>query len=592
MRLKNIKIFPNEAEGLESDLLSFSSNNITHLYGSNGSGKTPIIQSIVYCLGYPSVFRDDIYQNCDYVVLTVTIQNRELRLKRMFEKNKLNIQVFEENKRTQDFLDEKEYSAFIFELIKQKVNKLISTHNKLTFPYLSSMIPIYYLDQDEGYNEYYSPPSKFVKDQFSEMIRMIFNLPVKNSFDEKKEKLQAKEELDYLDKEVEQYFRTLEVAQNSTSVVTKNLDEISNNISILETEVENLKSSSFSYSDSVKAIDQLIATHNGSIRTITFEMNEISKRNKGINQIIEEINTEIETLSLNEEARRIFLSFEEICSSSQCQLFSKSSESYSKNLLYLKDQIKDLERNTKIDNIKYDQLHQSKKDLEKLVESILYERNNSNRNSDLSSFVNAISDIKNQIMDLQIQRSEIEKILLLENKYYQVLSKRNKAFETYQSFSTTKVSNPEIIKLRMDLKKSFLKWLDILNINNIKKEITFQDDFIPVLGTETISQLKGSTRTRAILAFHAALIEVIANYDIDTFRFFILDTPKQQEMQERDLEFYLKELKQLSNKNNIQIVFSTTEYHYEGDTLDQEWTPLYQGEKQKMFLRPSVTRKV
>ena len=436
------------------------------------------------------------------------------------------------------------------------------------------------------------PPSKFVKDQFSEMIRMTFNFPIKNSFDEKKEKFQAKENLDYLDKEVEAYSRTLEIAQNNRSVGIKNLDEISNDISILETEIENLKSSSFTYSDSVKAIDQLIATHNSSIRNITFEMNEISKKNKGIHQITEEINTEIETLSLNEEARRVFLSFEEICSSSQCQLFSKSSESYSKNLLYLKDQIKDLERNTKIDNIHYNQLNQSKNELEKLVESLLYNRNNSDENSDLSSFVNAISEIKNQIIDLQIQRSEIEKILLLENKCNQVVSKRNKAFEIYESFSSTKVSNPEIIKLRMDLKNCFLKWLDILDINNINKEITFIDDFIPILGTEKISQLKGSTRTRAILAYHAALIEIIGSYNIETFRFFILDTPKQHEMHEKDLEFYIKALKQLSYKNNIQIVFSTTEYHYEGDALDQEWTPQYKGKKQQMFLRPSITRKV
>ncbi|WP_206538740.1 hypothetical protein, partial [Aeromonas finlandensis] len=63
---------------------------------------------------------------------------------------------------------------------------------------------------------------------------------------------------------------------------------------------------------------------------------------KGIAQLTHEINTEIDTLNLNEEARRVFLSFNEICGSSCCQLFNSSSNSYSKNLLYLKDQIKDL----------------------------------------------------------------------------------------------------------------------------------------------------------------------------------------------------------------------------------------------------------
>ncbi len=60
MKLINIQIFPNNQLGWRSDLLRFG-DNITQLFGPNGCGKTPIVQSIAYCLGYPSVFRNDIY---------------------------------------------------------------------------------------------------------------------------------------------------------------------------------------------------------------------------------------------------------------------------------------------------------------------------------------------------------------------------------------------------------------------------------------------------------------------------------------------------------------------------------------------------
>lgn len=51
-----------------------------------------------------------------------------------------------------------------------------------------------------------------------------------------------------------------------------------------------------------------------------------------------------------------FASFKDICSNIDCKLFTVSSESYAKNLLYLKDQIKDLESNSHFINEKIKEL--------------------------------------------------------------------------------------------------------------------------------------------------------------------------------------------------------------------------------------------
>lgn len=50
-------------------------------------------------------------------------------------------------------------------------------------------------------------------------------------------------------------------------------------------------------------------------------------------------------MKLTDLARRVFASFHEICRAPNCGLFLGSTESYGKNLLYLRDQIKDLEHN-------------------------------------------------------------------------------------------------------------------------------------------------------------------------------------------------------------------------------------------------------
>lgn len=583
MRLKSLQLFPNGKSGWQSDLLIFG-DHVTQLYGPNGCGKTPLVQSVAFCLGYPCVFRNDIYDRCNYAVLTVDTPIGELQLKRVFSQEP-DIKVFDSNGNIQRFTNEKEYSLFIFNLLNFEIKHLVTTNNKMTYPYLATMLPIYYLDQDDGYKKFYCPPSNFIKDQFSEMLRMVFKLPEKNSFDAKKARFKAKEELEYLDKQVAAQARNVEVAKQNAQTINTSAAEITNEIGILESELEQLKSSGASHDDSINVLDRLIASHKNSIRGVDHEMAEISKRSNSIHKIVSEINTEVETLNLNEEARRVFLSFKEICSASHCQLFSNSSDSYSKNLLYLKDQIKDLERNADNDSVKLEQLNHQKEVIIGQINEITEERNQVLDKSEISALVDTISEIKNRIFDLQSLRSEIDKIEVLESKYFKIYTDRNRAFERYKSFAVGKSSNPELIRLRADLRQYFLNWLDILETTNIRKDITFKDDFTPILGNETISQLKGSTRIRAVLAFHAALIELISRFDDGGFRFLILDTPKQHEIHNEDLNRYISALKKLSLETNIQIVFSTTEYHFSGDDMDREWKPLYPGEKQNMFLK-------
>jgi len=567
---------------LESEVLLFG-QHVTQLYGPNGCGKTPTVQSISFCLGYPSVFREEIYRRCSKAVLIFSVGTSIYEVSRVFSADS-DITVRGPLSQESRFYSEADYSEFMFELLKISYPNLVSTGDKMCKPYIASILPLFYLDQDNGYTDLYSPPTRFIKDQFSEMVRLTFDLPVKNSFDAKKDRIDIKKEVSRLDELVKTRQRDVEFAKRNITEIEDVLI-ISEQIVVFERELNNLKFSGSQHSDAVAVIERLMAKTTESVRAIETDLREIEKRERSVNRIIEEINTEINALSLNEESRRVFLSFNEICESPACQLFSVSSAAYAKNLLYLKDQIKDLERNSESDRMRIGALQSSRSNLLAQNESLQSEREVMLLGSEMGAVVDAISKIKNEIFALQTKKADIEKVNILQTRYFEALVARKNALDRYEDLGSDRSSNPDVIRIRADFRSLFLKWLDIINTDNINRNISFKDDFQPIFGVEGIAQLKGSTKVRAVLAFHAALLELALVKDRALFRFLILDTPKQHDINNTDLGAYVNALKQLAAKFEVQIIFSNTEFHYKGDETDAEWIPLFPGEKHKMFYR-------
>lgn len=586
MNLVSIQVFPLGGNGLGSEELTFG-KNITQLYGPNGCGKTPIVQSIPFCLGYPSIFRNDIYDRCSYVVLKVSIKSHLLSIKRVYSRD-VDIEVKEDNGSIQRFYSEGDFSEYLFGVLDIDYPFLVSNRNQAVNPYLSSLLPIFYVDQDEGYSNIYHSTNSFIKDQFSEMLRLLFDLPAKNYFEKKKERILAKEKLEYLDKKIEVHSRKLEIAKKNCECINKSSEEINEEISRQESELEGLKKTGSSQDESVNILERILSKKISNVRDLENTISTLNNRTKSTTKIIHEINTEIETLNLNEEARRVFLSIDELCGSQNCQLFSPSSATYSKNLLYLKDQIKDLDRNTASINKKISELAKKKYDIEKEIQEHAKERNDALKNSEVTTLVDAISGIKNLIFELQSQLGEITSLESIEKNHFEFLVSREKAYEYLQSFSSTQERIPEIQRLKAELRSLYLNWLEEIHTSNISHDITFKDDFVPILGQENIKQLKGSTRSRAVLAYHAALLQLLLKNDALGFKFLILDTPKQHETHIHDLERYMSALKQLCVNLGVQVIFSTTEYHYSGDRDDTEWTPPYPGEEQNMFFNSTT----
>lgn len=577
MKLIQLQVFPKKVVGLASESLIFG-DHVTQLYGENGCGKSPIIQSILYCLGYPCDFRDIIYERCEFVRLVIVVHDTEYVIERIYDKRKVNICI-EYNGITQIFHNESEYSEYIFQLLKLRYDNLVSNSRKCIKPYLSTILPIFYLNQESGYSKVYDPERSFIQNQHSEMIRLIFDFPIKSAFDNKKQKFQAKDNLDNLENKLLNHQRKIDTEKNNLTVQDDNIEIIRNSIDSLEKEIEILRKSGASHDESIRALDQLIIFNSRKIQETQTTIDLIERRRQGISQIVSEIDIEIQTLNLNESARRVFHSFDNLCGTENCQMFSETIQEYSKNLLYLRDQIKDLKRNDELSLNKIEKLKTQKNGVILANNEVEKKKKEIVNKSEFSAVIESITETKNKIFDLQIQLFEIERLEKLKEKQFEYIIARDKAREKYDSFSLSNKPILSIVRFKSQLKVLYIKWLEILNTPNIDKDIVFDDDFKPIFGNEKIGQLRGSTLTRTILAYHSALFELMCVKEKLSFCFLIFDTPRQHELDNNHLDAYFKGLKELCINYNVQIIFSSSTYRYEVDDSDIDWVPKYVDEE-------------
>lgn len=582
MKLLELKIHPEGQSGWQSNRLTFG-EKITQLYGPNGSGKTPIIQSIVYALGYPVVFRNDINEKCASVELKVDFDGVTYTLLRDIGKQfSVAVTGSDEEER---FYDEKEYTSYLFDKWGFEIPTLLTNDGKPAAPYISTFLPLIYLDQDDGYSSIYKSQKTFIKDQFSEMMRIAFGLPAKNSFTRKKDVINAKDKLDALDIRVANKRKVLDELRESVDN-TRSQEELANEIQILRDELNELRKNKAAKSSSMSGIDTLILEKRGEHKEIVFRINDFKSRIDGIQSIKSEIETEINTLSLNEEARKVFHSFEEICASEKCGLFFSSAESYGKNLLYLRDQIKDLERNAEVSKIKISTLEENKLQCEREIQKLAEKRETVQEAGEVEGLVEAVGELTERIFELEYERKALEKFEDNENEFVLLLNERESALNNYNELSSNKnASSVESARIRNELRNKIIFWLDVLRTSNVSRELSISPDFYFDFGGEKINQIKGSTRVRVVLSIHAAIFEMLINKDDTGLKFYILDTPKQHEMHNVDLSDYIEKLESLAKMKNAQIIFSTTEYHYQCSDGDREWVPEYEGKDHNMFLR-------
>lgn len=581
MKLVSLKINKRGNSGWESEEIIMG-GHVTQVTGENGSGKTPIIQAIVFCLGYPITFRDDVKAQCRSISLAVDARNERYLIERSIEPD-TRITVSSADG-VREFGDEREFSAFVFGLIGLEPVNLLDTGNKKTSPYMSTVLPLFFLDQDNGYSEIYKPAASFIKDQFQEMVRFLFRFSQKHLFESAKDLIALKAKRDVLDEIIASHRY---VVQRLYVNHTSNLSEqsILDRIAEKRAQLDQLSASQGARSDATATFDAEIYELGNSITALDREDGELKLRISSFQRIRHEIETEINTLSLNERARRLFKSMESVCTNSDCGLFKKSTEGYGKNLLYLKDQAKDLEAGSTGAEERIRVIREVRSNMQVQMDRLKAKRENSLKQEGFSGLVDVIREVTESIIAHEQELALVKQLRSVTNRLDEAETERSLLSDKIESINTRGgKADQNMTGLRIELRTLTLKWLEILGTENIDRNLLIDQDLKFQFGNEAIRAFKGSTLVRVVLAIHAAIFEAYVSRTGEKFSFLIFDTPNQQEIKTDDLRKFMHALKRLCADHDAQVIFASKDYRYEADEKDMLVEPKFPGEKHPMYL--------
>lgn len=591
MRLKSLRIEPLGEAGWESPLLEFG-HRTTMLFAQNGSGKTPIIRALASALGFPNKFRNDILEKCKAVVLHAESEGRPLTIRRVI--GATNTEFYA----TIDFDDEQtehhsegSFSIALFNLLGLKPPRLVSNKGGEAQPFISTLLPVFYLIQGYGYSAAYKSPNPFIEDQFAEMVRFAFGLNPKHSYEVKKNLIEEKGALEAQTRKIVAAQRVLEYQSRGVDASDANQDLLLRTVEDLTRQIDALRASVDAKGTASSALSEMLRQKDVQIRAKQVELFELQNRVAGIETIRAEIDGEVKTLGLNEEARRVFTSFQEICRMPNCGLFLGSTESYGKNLLYLKDQIKDLERNSLRAEIRVEQLQERLGELG-VERQTLVDNLDSPTASGVDQLVTAVKALTKQLVDAQSELGRISALKDERSKLFELEKERDRIQDRIDGLTNTGRAENDFKRLRLTLRELTVKWMQTLVTQNVSTNVDIDLNLRFTFGGETIETIgsggTSSTTIRLVLAIHAALFEAYLSDKSRPFRFLILDTPKQEELHTADLAQYLKELEKMCEANNAQIIFSSTEYDHPTGPKDKRWLPAYRGPDKPMYLGKRV----
>lgn len=584
MKLLSVEILPDGPNGWFSDRLQFG-RRVTQLYARNGSGKTPLVKSIVFALGAKVEFRQDVKDKCDRVLLEVESGGRRLLLERSYKRLDDMAARLDDGSRV-EFASERDFSRFLFSHWGIQDPVLTNIRNEKAQLYSSQLLPLFYLDQGHGYNTEYYAVQKFIKDQYAEAMRLIFGLAPKNLYDKKRARIELKEREDYLDRTLARSEKLIEELTRDLGGPRRSLADLNNELQIAMDGLDELRRSGASAERINLELDSRLGQLQQEERELLRERITLNGRVRSFTQIRQEIEIETNTLSLNEEARRVFSSFDAICSNEGCGLFVRSSENYGKSLLYLKDQVKDLNRVSKSleDTIAGVSARLNTLGLE--IASLRSQRLTEASEPGAASIVGAAEQLTEKVIGLKKAIQIESELFRQESDYVTRLSERSQVQSNLAGLdSNQSTSSVELLSLRNALKERIVHWLNILRTQNVNRDVDVGPDFDVAFGGEKSTSIdSSSTQTRVVLAMRTASFELAIQRNRALPRFFILDTPRQQDISRDDLAEYMRHVHEMAATLEAQIIYSTTNQRYDLEAGDVEWEPKYPGDEQPMYL--------
>lgn len=597
LRLYSLQVVPRGSEGWGTKE-QFFGRVTTLLFGANGAGKTPVLRAMEYALGYPVELPPLLQKKCRSIRVILHDGIEKYIIERILCDG-IDVRITNSMGKTSEFQDEGSYSAWLLPMLGLSPRIFTDKRGEPSKAYMSLIGPLFLVDQDTGWTQPYAPMEthNFLKDQQKEMIRWVTGLPPQNQPIDKKAFNAAKAE-------EESILELITIKRLTIAALTRELGDdkslqaaewLLERKEFLHQQLANLHSASNAISQATAVIDADLQSISARKEDLQFKITSYQRRLGQITSAREELTTELTALEDNEVAANAFRS---LCGNQNCQFFRNPEESYGKRLLYLKDQLKDFEFTSGSLEEEIGFFRSELQTQQSSFEEVKERKSKALVGTEGAGLAKLIESMSRELSDICVRLDRIDRISREKAQLHALLDNRERASLRVDALRPTSKGprdKGQLLDVQHTLTETFKEWLQVLRTKNLPGRIEFDADLDLLLDGITFtsrSHYSGSTRTRMILAYHAALIETSIKLGGQHPGFLVLDAPKQHELSPDDFKAYVDKFYKLSSGQDqpLQLVFSTSDVAFSNlQGIDRTWGPEFQLQDELRYLGPLPT---
>lgn len=587
VRLQSFQYLPRGSSGWGSRLLHFG-NIFTAVQGPNGSGKTPIMKGLVQGLGHEVELPPDVVANCEFAEMTLIVEGRPVVLtRRLAQEFELRVN---DGPNGQTFTSQSDYAKWFLALFNAEQRELTTKQNQGAGLYATVLLPALWVDQDHGWTtDYWTPPNRnFIQDQRQEVIRYLVGLPPRHPFRQRTEYDAAKETLERTERAIDMQRFIVERLQTNESLGADEEPRLAERRTRLRQELD-------ANSEAIEALRSTTAFFDRDIGALEAQRDELiarqdalTKRKGQLSLVLSELDGEEDILTANVQATDLLRQF---CGREGCQMFSTSERSFGRSLLFLKDQIKDLKTSDRDLSRDVESIQKRVADLDMALSAKREERQGAISASPQAEVMGKLNALTKEIVQVELRLAKVQQYGAEQNKFERLLDQREQAAAAVAEARPGRSKGATAIDdARQMLSVAMQQWLLTLGTQNTKTSYFDEDFVLHVDGAKfaTTTHQSGSTRTRIVLAFHAALMEVSLARGGNHPGWLFFDAPKQHELSQTDFDAYAERLTLLATKypQRVQIVFSVADLKTQFQAGDEVWIPTFTLGDSPRFLGP------
>jgi hypothetical protein len=573
-RLHGLEFLP-RGDGWKAGPFDFGSF-LTLVTGENGAGKTPVMKAIVYALGHPLKLTQEVRRYCATIRLTIAVDTRLIGVERTTNDSdsSFSIQVTDGSDVT-TYESESEFTNWLLALLGVPTRPLASKQKGIVRePYSSVLTPVFWLDQDRGWHVPYNPlhNKDFIRNQGEEAVRWFLGVASRNPAIDQSEKLTLESKLETAEQLMRARQATLAELQEDVPEQTESeLTEVKRRI------IEQLRAGQASLRTTThvgEALSQEVAALASSIEHLRRRRAALQSEKRKLESVVREIEADSEVLLANENAADLFRA---VCTNPGCQFFRQPAASYGRRLLFVKDQLKDLVGAVRAVDAETERIDRSVEEQTGSLRTLEAKRALVDQAAGTDRLVAEVDGLAIQLQQVTLQLVRLEQIAEEERRLANVVTRRHALRDSLEQIAQTRRRSDDPIRaVRQAFRTNAMKWLSVLNTPNLG-DVGVNDNFELTVRNERFnydSPESGSTRTRFVLAYHAALLETSLTSSGHHPPWLICDAPRQHELKLEDLVAWIEELRRLARDHSFQLVISGTEVFASlNPNTDRLWTP-------------------